>query len=396
MPQPSDDEALVVVLFEREGVDAGLRALADRAGTSPAESAESTDGGLESLDAAPPEVLVLRGLGVALVRAQGDRVDRVASTAAGGGPVKGAWRARRLALPRFSLDTEEAVAVDEREVTWGLRRTGAVDAGLTGRGVAVAVLDTGIDLTHPAFDGRSIATASFLPGPDARDEHGHGTHCAGTLVGRAVPEVPRFGVAPGLSLYCGRVVDDAGETDESVVLRGIDWAIRMGCRVVSLSAGRLPSTGPDPDYEEIGRRCLDAGCLVVAAAGNDSARPNTVAPVRTPADAVSVLAVGALTPAGYVSNDSNGGVHVPGGAVDLVAPGASVLSAWPGGVYQRASGTSCATPFVAAVAALWLEREPTLTAGALWRRLRESASAVPGAALRDVGAGMVRAPPAPA
>lgn len=308
-----------------------------------------------------------------------------------------------------------AAALDEGQSTWGLQVTGALATPFGGRGVRVAVLDTGIDLAHPDFVGRVAGSKSFLSGvATAQDGHGHGTHCAGTVCGPVKPsKLPRYGMAPNVELFVGKVLSDSGSGPESAILSGINWALTQDCRVISMSLGSPVGVGdpPDDDYEEVGRASLEQNCLIVAAAGNESSRPGTIRPVGVPANSTSIMAVAALQ---FISSQqfrvavfSNGGINPGGGKVDIAAPGVAVRSSWsatafgptplapsrpPTGTrYHTISGTSMATPHVAGVAALLMEGDPGATADQIMHRLTQTAKPLSLPA-RDVGSGLVQSP----
>lgn len=264
----------------------------------------------------------------------------------------------------------------------------------SGRGIRVAILDTGLDFGHPDFAGRPIVSQSFVEELEAHDGNGHGTFCAGVACGPAQPgDAPRYGVAPDAELYIARVLDDRASGLDGNVLAGIDWAVRNQCSVVSMSLGSPVLVG-DPFseiYEQAAARALAAGTLLIAPAGNESQRPDEIAPVEHPANCPSILAVGAVDQQLRVAPFSNGGLN-PGGDVDLVAPGIAIGSTAPHpSLYQTASGTSMAAPFVAGIAALLAEARPRARGAALRDLLLHSALAL-GAPARDAGAGLVQAP----
>ncbi len=284
----------------------------------------------------------------------------------------------------------------EADSTWGLQATGVTASAHSGKGVRVAVLDTGFDLTHPDFPSRSVTAVSFVKGYRAQDGHGHGTHCIGTACGPKSPyHPPRYGVAFESAILAGKVLDDNGGGADGGILAGINWAIAQGARVVSMSLG-AEVTVKDPFsevFEAVGQRALAAGTLVVAAAGNESDRSGGwYAPVGHPANCPSILAVGALDAKMQLGNFSNRGLNPLGGQVDLAGPGVDVLSAFPMPIRdRRLSGTSMATPHVAGIAALWAEAHPKATATELWTLLTQHARRLP-LLSTDVGAGLVMAP----
>lgn len=282
------------------------------------------------------------------------------------------------------------------DATWGLAATRADKTRYSGAGIRVAVLDTGLDRNHGDFAGRSIVGESFVPDEEIDDRQGHGTHCIGTACG---PERPtsqiRYGVAHGAQIYVGKVLSNAGSGRESWVLAGIDWAISRGCEIISMSLGRAvqPNEPPDPFYERAGTHALDNGSLIVAAAGNESWRQyNAIRPVGSPANASTIMAVGAVDAKMKIANFSCGGVNPSGGEVDIVGPGVDILSSFPvPRAYERLSGTSMATPHVAGIAALYAEANPSLRGRALWNAL-QSASVDIGLPRRDGGSGLAIAP----
>ena len=303
------------------------------------------------------------------------------------------------ALERVGLTEEraaaaETIAWDESELTWGLQACRVDESVHTGKGVKVAVLDTGADIGHADLDGRFGGAVSFVPGQEVTDGHGHGTHCVGTACGTRAPSMaPRYGVAPGAWIYAGKVLGDDGSGTDGQILAGLNWAVGQGCRVVSLSLGAPVRRGQSYSrvFEQAARRALRAGTVVVAAAGNESARPDRVEPVGHPANCPSVMAVGALDRELRVASFSCAGLTADGGQVDLAAPGTDVLSAWPGNRYRRLQGTSMATPHVAGVLALLAEENPEASAAELQALLLSRARRLALPAV-DVGAGLVQAP----
>jgi subtilisin family serine protease len=301
---------------------------------------------------------------------------------------------------------------DETQTTFGLQLTRVVDSPYSGRGVRVAVLDTGIDFSvvnapneperieyHPDFKGRTITTQSFVNGvASAKDGNGHGTHCVGTACGPLQPtNPPRYGIAYDAEIYVGKVLNDLGTGVDAWIHAGINWAIDNGCQVVSLSLGSEVEPGQsfNIDYEQVALRALDAGTLIVAAAGNSSFRPGLVRPVSAPANCPSVLAVAALDFQRQLADFSNGGINPNGGEVNLAAPGVSVHSSYlRPTLYARKSGTSMATPHVAGILALYAEANPGIRGRGLWDALKRNAQSLP-LLPRDVGDGLVQAPLAP-
>jgi subtilisin family serine protease len=336
--------------------------------------------------------LVLRELGVALVSADPDQVTALAAATDRPGPIAVVEPER--VVRAIAAPAESATAVDETTVTWGLQAVRAPDSAATGAGVRVAVLDTGLDLTHPDLAGRTITPMSFVQAEEVQDGHGHGTHCVGTSCGPRQPGGgPGYGVAYLAEIYAGKVLSNAGSGADGGILAGISWAITNGCRVVSMSLGAATQPGQPYSrvYERVANRALARGTLIVAAAGNESDRAHGgVAPVGHPANCPSVLAVGAVDVRRAVAGFSCGTVDAVG-SVDLAGPGVDVYSSWPMPLaHRRISGTSMATPHAAGVAAL-VAQATGASGYELWARLAQTARRLP-LPSTDVGAGLVQAP----
>ncbi|MCE4555934.1 S8 family serine peptidase [Roseateles cellulosilyticus] len=291
------------------------------------------------------------------------------------------------------LETEAAFA-DTAALTWGLQATKASASRFSGNGIRVAVLDTGLASGHPDFAGRPVVAKSFVPGANTADDgHGHGTHCIGTACGPLGPSTGRrYGVAHRAQVYVGKVLSDQGSGGDAAILAGIDWAIANGCSVISMSLGANVPTSTIA-YETVGQRALNAGTLIVSAAGNGGDRASgQFGFVGRPANSRTFMAVAALDSAlrvaGFSARDT---ARQPGTAVDVAAPGVAIYSSWPMPArYNTISGTSMATPHVAGIAALWAEATGARGA-ALWQTLVVNARTL-SAPVVDVGRGLVQAP----
>ncbi len=230
-------------------------------------------------------------------------------------------------------------------VPWGVARVDAPAAWPqgAGEGVKVAVVDTGIDCTHPdlACDFKA-GTSIVAPGSEPMDDNQHGSHVAGTIAGRGVQGV--YGVAPRATLMPVKVLNAQGEGALSDIIAGIDWAAAHGAQVINMSLG-----GPvqSPALERAVRRALAKGVVVVCAAGNSGPGDDTVG---YPAGEPGVIAVAASDRADAVADFSSRGPQVA-----FIAPGVDILSTVPGG-YAVLSGTSMASPHVAGLAALAIQR----------------------------------------
>jgi subtilisin len=216
-----------------------------------------------------------------------------------------------------------------------------------GKGIRVAVVDTGIDFNHPDLKPNYVGGTSFVPGaPPPMDDHGHGTHCAGTIAA-AIEGTNVVGVAPLASLYGVKVLDQNGSGQFSWIIAGIDWCIQNGMHVVSMSLG-----GPSAPnaLKTMCDTAWNRGLLLVAAAGNSGLQipvPPATSSVGFPAKYRNVIAVSAIDSANVIAAFSSRGPEV-----DMCAPGVNVLSDRVGGGTTVMSGTSMACPHVAGVAAL--------------------------------------------
>jgi len=284
--------------------------------------------------------------------------------------------------------------------TWGLNDTRVTPRfpfynPFTGLGIKVAILDTGFEQNHPDFSGRNIVQRSFVPGQAVQDGNGHGTHCTGTACGplsSTTTNTSRYGVAYKSDIFIGKVLSNQGRGRDGWILAGINWAIANNVHVVSMSLGaRTNSPGYSRVYENVAANALRRGTLIIAAAGNDSNRPNTIRPVSHPANCPSIMAVGAIDENAQIATFSNGGLYPSYGAIDIVAPGVNVFSSYKlPEKYRSLRGTSMAAPHVAGIAALWAQSNG-LRGRDLWKKLTSTAKALPHP-VRDDGAGLVQAP----
>ncbi|MEU1144280.1 S8 family serine peptidase [Streptomyces sp. NPDC005863] len=274
----------------------------------------------------------------------------------------------------------------------------AWEAGLTGKGVKVAVLDTGVDAGHPDLKDRVAESKSFIPGEEVADRNGHGTHVASTVGGSGAASDGRKekGVAPGAALAVGKVLGDEGTGSESEIIAGMEWAAKdVDAKVVSMSLGsQEASDGTDPMAAAVNSLSEETGALFVVAAGNTGA-PSAIG---SPGAADAALTVGAVDSADEAAYFTSQGPRAGDHALkpDLSAPGVDILAARSQltegeGYYTGMSGTSMATPHVAGVAALLAERHPDWT-GAQLKDALMSTSAQLDASAYVLGAGRVSVP----
>jgi hypothetical protein len=273
----------------------------------------------------------------------------------------------------------------------------AWQAGYDGTGVKVAVLDTGIDQTHPDLVGRVAAAQNFTDDPDATDHHGHGTHVAATVAGTgAASGGSRKGVAPGASLLVGKVLADNGTGYDSWIISGMEWAAAQGATVVNMSLGGGPTDGSDPLSQAVDRLTADTGTLFVVAAGNDGAEYT----VGAPGAARSALTVGAVDRDESLADFSSRGPRLgdEGLKPEVTAPGVGIVAARAAGTtmgtavderYTAASGTSMATPHVAGAAVLLAQAHPDWPATRLKDALVSTARTNPDLSVFAEGAGRV-------
>ncbi len=240
-----------------------------------------------------------------------------------------------------SVEEDSTVEIIADTLPWGVDRVDAevVQGQNKGRGVKVAILDTGIDLDHP--DLRVAGDVTFVVGTTSGDDdHGHGTMVAG-VVAALDNDIGVVGVAPEAELYAVKVLDKYGVGYCSDILSGIEWATDHNMQVVNMSFGgylNLPSairTALEEAYQ--------AGIVLVAGAGNAGDCDIIFSPARYQ----SVIAVGATD-----EHDARASFSCTGSTLGLMAPGVGILSTSCGGGYSSGSGTSLATPHVSGVAAL--------------------------------------------
>ncbi|MET3421580.1 subtilisin family serine protease [Actinoplanes tereljensis] len=273
----------------------------------------------------------------------------------------------------------------------------AWSAGYTGRGTTVAVLDTGVDATHPDLAGQIAETMDFtVDGGDAVDHFGHGTHVAATIAGTgAASHGARRGVAPGARLAIGKVLDDYGYGTDAQVIAGMEWAASRA-DVVNMSLGGFePSDGTDPLSLAVDALSEQTGALFVVAAGNDGPADGTVS---APGAAADALTVGAVDSHDAVAEFSSRGplINTHAGKPEIAAPGVDIVAARAAGTmmgtpidanYVASSGTSMATPHVAGAAAVLAQRHPDWTGAKIKAALVGAADPVPAFDAYAVGAG---------
>lgn len=225
--------------------------------------------------------------------------------------------------------------------------------------ITIAIVDTGVDKTHPDLKDRMVAGYSAYPGQDAGvDKQGHGTHCAGIAAATPNNSIGVSGVALGnVKIQPVKVLGDNGSGSYAAVADGIAWAATHGAKVLSMSLGGPSSSQAIDDAVQL---ALKNDAIVVAATGNSGPQAGCSYPACTP----GVTPVGATDSSDKIANFSQIGKHV-----SVTAPGVNILSTFPlyqNGIgqkeYGKISGTSMACPYVSGVATLLRALKPSLKA----------------------------------
>ncbi|MEO6082656.1 MAG: S8 family peptidase [Umezawaea sp.] len=279
----------------------------------------------------------------------------------------------------------------------------AWQAGYTGRGTSVAVLDTGIDATHPDLADAVTEAKDFTGSPSGTDDKvGHGTHVASIITGNGARSAGKYqGVAPDTRLLVAKVLDDTGNGTESGVIAGMEWAAAQGAKVISMSLGSPPSGGKDPTRdavsESVNRLTAQSGALFVVSAGNSGP---TSGSIGSPGVADAALTVGAVDRADALAGFSSRGPRGGDGAIkpDITAPGVDIVAARAANGrigtpaddgYVALSGTSMAAPHVSGAAAILAGRYPDWTPAQLKSALMGSARPGEQLSVYQQGAGRV-------
>jgi subtilisin family serine protease len=336
----------------------------------------------------PVAIRTLRGAGVRVDR---DNAEKFWDAIEGDGTAPA-----RLdeGVNRVMLDRPVHASLDESVPQIGAPEVW--DAGYTGAGVTVAVLDTGIDTSHPDLAGKVIDEENFTEADSVTDHFGHGTHVASTIAGSGAASDGRYkGVAPDADLMNGKVLDDNGFGSDSWVIAGMEWAAQNGADVANLSLSACCGyDGTDPVAQALNQLTAQYDTLFVVAAGNFGEIG-----IGTPGVADAALTVGAVDKSDQLADFSSRGPRLNDFAVkpNIMAPGVDITAARAAGTslgspvddyYTSLSGTSMATPHVAGAAALLAQARPDLDASALKNALASTAVDV-GYSWREQGTGRV-------
>ncbi|MEV7625753.1 S8 family peptidase [Actinoplanes sp. NPDC089786] len=298
-------------------------------------------------------------------------------------------------VERIYLDGKRKVNLDVSVPQIGAPTAWA--EGLDGAGVTVAVLDTGIDATHPDFAGKIVATENFTNLPTADDNVGHGTHVASIIAGSGAKSGGKYkGVAPGAKLAIGKVCEQDW-CEESAILAGMQWGAQVA-PVVNLSLGGGDAPSIDPMEQAVEDLTAAHGALFVIAAGNSGFFGDHT--VGSPGSADSALTVGAVDDQDQIADFSSRGPRVGDDAIkpDITAPGVDIVAAGAangvigepaGDGYVSLSGTSMATPHVAGAAAIVTQQHPGWSPKQRKTLLMGAAKPTAGASVFEQGAGRV-------
>jgi len=418
---PNKKQQRHIVLMKEESTKKTLSSIKKELGTNLVSSEELSSKVKVHTILNSGDGILFKNLGIALIDNMEEEKLSTATTSKGSVLY---WEPERLFYPVGELEqidtmketllslnkqilTLEATLKQKIKIPWvdatfGLDAIELKESRYTGKDINVCILDTGFYKKHPDFKQRTMKGKSFIVGEEwSFDGHGHGTHVAGTALGNISTQTnKRYGIASEANIFIAKVLSDSGSGLTSSILDGIDWAIEKKCRIVSMSLGSPVQIGenPSPIFERVGRKALEKNTLIIAAAGNDSKRPQQLPrPVSSPANSESIMAIAALDTNLNVASFSNAGINAgDGGRIDLSAVGVNVFSSYSanasgGDLYKRMNGTSMATPHVSGIAALYFEAFPHLSAAEIWLKLEKNAKVLQNQLLRDIGAGIAQA-----
>ncbi|MFC4736902.1 S8 family peptidase [Bacillus daqingensis] len=285
-----------------------------------------------------------------------------------------------------AVDENAEVTTLSQTVPYGIDQVQATDAyaqGISGDGVSVAVLDTGIDADHEDLADNVVGGYSVFSDADNSnpffDGNGHGTHVAGT-VAAVDNDLGVIGAAPDADLYAVKVLSNSGSGSLAGIAEGIEWSIENDIDIINMSLGGSSGSSVLESFTDL---AFEEGSLVIAAAGNSGNRGGNNDTVGFPAKYDSAMAVAAVDATNNRATFSSAGP-----AVEISAPGVDVLSTVPGNGYASFNGTSMAAPHVAGVAAQVWQAKPELSSAELRDLLNDTA--VPLGASHQYGSGLVQ------
>ncbi|WP_332698818.1 S8 family peptidase [Halalkalibacter lacteus] len=271
------------------------------------------------------------------------------------------------AAANFTVEENaQIISVASSNKNWGIDHLNipkSWESGYTGKGVKVAIVDSGISTSHTSLNvagGRNFEKGA--ESSNYNDDFGHGTHTAGIIASTASEA---SGVAQGIELYAVKTLDKNGYGDLMDTIKGIEWAVKQGVDIINLSLGTdNPSTALKAAVDQAHER----GVLIVGAAGNKKNNYDTPMNVQYPARYGSVIAVSAVD-----QNNNLARFSASGSAIELTAPGVKIYSTYLNNGFQNDSGTSMSTPFVTGVLALYKEAFPSASNLEIRRMVQTSA-----------------------
>ncbi len=317
--------------------------------------------------------------------------------------------ARVPAVFRVEEDFRVTVMLDAANRDFGTAAARSA-LGVSGAGVGICVVDTGVDPNHEQLDnGKVVDFVDYVNGRSAAyDDHGHGTHVSAIAAGDGDPNATFKGVAPGASIYAAKVLDASGSGSDSNVIAGVEWcadparnSIGPGVRIISMSLGSVGSSDGRDALSQAVNNAVAEGITAVIAAGNSGAGPATVG---SPGAAEQAITVGAAAewsaPLGapnhsdgvYLAPFSSRGPTADGRLKpDIISPGVSITSAQAGTTsgYVTWSGTSMATPFVAGTVALALQHNALFPSEVKSQLMATAQDRGPAGPDNDWGAGLL-------
>nr|WP_232337189.1 S8 family serine peptidase [Lysinibacillus timonensis] len=285
----------------------------------------------------------------------------------------------------LAVEVDQRIHINGQLQDWGIQAVKAPTAWeseFTGKGVKIAVLDTGIAPHNDLEIAGGVSFTSYTP--SYIDDNGHGTHVAG-IIGAENNDIGVVGVAPDADVYAVKVLDRNGSGNLSDIIKGIDWAITNNMDIINLSLGtQVDSLALKQTVD----KAYNKGILVVAAAGNDGNSEGIGETVDYPARYDSVIAVSATD-----SSNIRGAFSSTGAEVEVAGPGMKILSTFLSNQYAYMNGTSMAAPFVAGNLALLKQANSTSTHIQLRKKLKETVIDI-GVSGKDsfYGYGLVQAP----
>ncbi|MET9226042.1 S8 family serine peptidase [Lentzea sp. NPDC003310] len=329
--------------------------------------------------------LIVQGQGISAANAES--LPSIGSHAITVGKDGSFWAGARAAgTGRIWLDGKVTASLDRSAAQVGAPQ--AWEKGFTGKDVTVAILDTGVDETHPDLAGAVLESKNFSDSATTDDMVGHGTHVASTVTGDGKYK----GIAPDAKLVNGKVLGDYGGGYESDIIAGMEWAATKA-KIINMSLGSSwPDEGTDPMSLALNRITEQTGALFVVAAGNSGGT------IGSPASADAALTVGAVNRDDTLADFSSRGPRWVNNAVkpDITAPGVDIVAAKAkngqigtpaGDGHVALSGTSMATPHVAGAAAILAAKNPAWKAEDIKAALMNSAKPNPSLSIYEQGAG---------